>query len=219
MLKQSYMSNKELENYNSRKGIVPIQGRLYLYCVVQSIVNMKLFTTSEVGESSGNMKNFDVHVFKAMDNAIYKHISRGGKTGARVIKVNNYEIKYFNDDVKVKRKLVKSYRVVNVPPSSRIVRKVEKIEKVIKVKSHIRNGVKVRGYERRVVKEKEVFKEVLVKGYQYRVSKGKGSYKSVVKFKDKEIFTSDYKIRSLKSINKDVSMVNRAKNSLAVDRI
>src|SRR6056297_2400554 len=212
-LKQRYHSNKELENTKKYKGIVPIQGRLYADCVVQSVNKGRLITSNEIGESSGNMMYFDNHYMRALENAIYKHFSSGGVSGARVIKINNYQIKYFNDDVKVKRVKKQDFKIIQVPPHTRIEKKKVKT----KVKGYTRqDGTKVKGYTR----EKLRYVEVKVKGYERKVPKGRGSYATAVQFKGERVLTTPYKRRSIKHLNKELLNINIAKNkALFVDKI
>lgn len=209
-------TNEYLKERGSTKSIVSINGRLYIDCVVQSVVRGSLFTTREIGEASGNMKSFDFHYGNAINNAIYKHISKGGVSGARVIEVKDYWIKYFNDEVSVKRKLVKKPdKIIQVPPSSRIISRKKREIKEVKVKSYIRNGVIVKPHIRKLVKEYTIYDEVLVKGYSYKVSGGKGSYKNVVKFKDEVLLKEDYKRKSIKNLNKDLYDINKHKNRVS----
>ena len=214
MLKQRIESNKNLEFRKSTKSILPIQGRLFVDCLVQSIKHRKLFTTRESGNSSGNMNYFDNHYMNALENAIHKHYSKGGVSGAVVIKVFNYRIKYFNDDVKIKRVIKREYKIIQVPTSSRI----QKVTKKINVKGYIRkSGIKVKGY----IRKKYKYKEIIVKGYQYKKPLGKkGKYVNNVYFKGNKVLSSNYKIKSTKYLNKELGFINEAKNkALFVDRI
>ena len=205
LLNQRVMSNKEIKGYRSVKSIVKgVQGRLFIDCVVRSVVNNKFYTTREIGEASGNMSNFGELKYRAFENAIYKHISEGGKSGARVIKINNYWIKYFNDDVSVKRERVQEFQIISVPPHTRI----QKVTKKIKVKGYTKkDGTKVKGYTR----TKDVFKEILVKGYEKKRPIGKGKYKSVTRFKDRVVDVQDFKFRSVDSLNQDLKQFNEVK--------
>jgi hypothetical protein len=182
---------------------------------------MNLFTTEEVGEASGNMSNFDLHYNRALDNAIYKHISKGGKSGARVIKILDYHIKYFNDEVIVRRKLVKpKQKIVQVKSYTKIVPKRVKETKTINVKSYIRNSVKVKGYKRVITKEFTIYKEILVSGYSYKKPVGRGYYNNVVEFKGEEFLREGYKRRSVQSLNSELRNINITKNKADfIDRI
>lgn len=223
MLEVSYSKTKNeyLQQRTSTKTIVNIQGRLYIDCTVQSVVYGSLFTTQEIGEASGNMQDFELHYNRAINNAIYKHIARGGVSGARVIHIKNYWIKYFNDNVEVKRKYVKPpQKVVEVPSSTRIVKRTVKETKEVKVKGYIRNGVKVKPHTRTFTIEKEVFEEQLVRGYTYKKTIGKGYYKSSVSFKGEEILIQGYKRRSVSSLNKDLLDININMNKASmIDKI
>jgi len=213
--------NEYIKGYNKTKAIVSAQGRLFVDCLVQSVNKGRLKTTREIGEASGNMKDFDRHYMRALDNAIYKHISSGGVSGARVIKTYNHWIKYFNGDVTVKREYVKPrQKVIEVSSYTRIVKKEEVEKKEIKVKPHIRNGKKIKGYTRTVKREVTKFDEELVKGYTYKKSIGKGKYQSVVKYKGEEVLREQYKRRKTSTLDKELEMINKAKNkALFVDRI
>lgn len=213
--------NEYIKGYNKTKAIVSAQGRLFVDCLVQSVNRGKLITTKEIGEASGNMKDFDRHYMRALDNAIYKHISSGGISGARVIKTYNHWIKYFNDDVKVKREYVKpKQKVVEVPSYTRIVKKEVTETKEIKVKSHIRNGKKIKGYTRTIKREITKFDEELVKGYTYKKLIGKGKYESVVRYKGEEVLREPYRRRKTSTLDKELEMINKAKNkAMFVDRI
>jgi len=219
--------NEYIKGYNKTKAIVSVQGRLFVDCLVQTVKNGKLYTTRQIGEASGNMKDFDRHYMRALDNAIYKHIDEVAEklnekiSGGRVINTYNHWIKYFNGDVKVKREYVKpKQKMVEVPSYTRIVKKEEVEKKEIKVKPHIRNGKKIKGYTRTVKREVTKFDEELVKGYTYKKSIGKGKYQSVVKYKGEEVLREQYKRRKTSTLDKELEMINKAKNkALFVDRI
>lgn len=83
------------------KQLLSLQGRLYIYCRVRSPNG---FQTDEVGEASGYIKNnFRDLIESAKLNAIYKHVLRGGRSGARIIIIYSYEVRYFQTNLISKR--------------------------------------------------------------------------------------------------------------------
>ena len=219
MLEQRYQNNKSLIGEKRTKSILPINGRVYFKCEVVSIKNNRIFKTVEVGENHGNMKYFDVLKMGALDNALYKHIQSGGVSGARVNKILDYWIKYFNREVTVKRVRVPPKTVrVEVPAKIRVVK--EKSIDLVRVRSYTRgDGVKVRGHVRPVRRVREV-EEVVRRGYSYDRKIGRGSYESKVFFKGDEVLSTGYKRRSVSSLNKGLYDINRSKNEARfVDRI
>lgn len=209
-----HKTNKHIEGYKRNKGIVGVQGRLFVECEVFSKYNKKHNFSVERGESSGNMKNFDYYYLKAIQNAQKKHEFKFKVSGSVVRNVLDYYIIYFNDDVEIKRKLVKpKKKVVIVPSYKKVVSKKEVTNKIINVKSYFRKGKKVKGYTRILKKEVTSFTEVIVKGYEYEKKskdKSKGKYESVVYFKGEEVHSEKFRFIKTKSLNKELIMINKA---------
>jgi len=215
-------TNEYLRDRGSTKSIVSINGRIYVECRVESVKNGSLLVTTEIGEASGNMKAFDLHFNGAIYNAIKKHEFKKQVSGARVTKIYDYWIKYFNDEVEVKRKHIKpDVRVVEVKPYTRIIPRRVKETKDLKVRGYVKSdGTKVKGYTRRVTKEYTIYEEKLVSGYTYKQKVGRGTYKNVVKFKGEEILRERYKRRSVERLNDDLYGFNKSLNNAQnVDRI
>ena len=204
--------NKNLINKKKTKAILSLQGRLYIDCLVVSYKRGQKIISRQIGEDSGNMKNFDFHVQGAINNAIYKHMKEKNVSGGIVEIIYNYYIKYFNDDLNVKREYVKPpQKIVEVPATSRFIKRKVKEKVKINVKPHIRGGKKVKGYSREVTRIKTINEEVLVKGYTYKKTIGKGYYKSKATFKGKEVLSEAFKTRRVSYLNKQLIGINKAK--------
>lgn len=115
------ISNKKLKDVTKSKSIRNMSGRLFVDVIVKSPMSYSrgepiYMTTREIGEASGNMKDFDNIKFNAVDNAFHKHVSKGGKSPVILHEFVNYWIKYFDvadDRITSKRKKIRGkYRVI-----------------------------------------------------------------------------------------------------------
>jgi len=92
------------------KSILNLNGRLFIDVLLKSPNG---FTSREIGEAQGNMRLIDRHSLSAELNSVYKHIKKGGKSGAKVIKLYDYWIIYFDTRLDVKRVKVRGkYRSI-----------------------------------------------------------------------------------------------------------
>lgn len=203
MLIQRKQSNKELRETKKSKSLVSIQGRLYIDCLVQSITKRGKILSRQLGENSGNMKDFNVIFDNAINNAIYKHMEEKGVSGGFVIHIYDHWIKYFNGNVKVKRVLEQEFKIIETKPYTRILKE----EKIIKVKPYLRNNKPVKGYTRKKIK----YTEQLVKGYQRKIPIGKAKYQNKVYFNDKELLKEDFTYKKTSSLRKDLEEINKVK--------
>jgi len=105
-------------NIKPTRSIINAVGRLRIRAVVK---NNKGYSSVEVGEVTGNMRNFDNLIFNAKENAIVKHLERyneliGGSDFVYIsgttkfgsvkvlsVDVEDYEIYYFDKTLVRKR--------------------------------------------------------------------------------------------------------------------
>lgn len=109
------LSNIKLESAGVKgtKTRLDLNGRLFVDCTIRSVTAIvrgePLYRYSrEVGMASGNIKrDFDNIKYNAMDNALYNHVRKTGRSG-EVVKIHNYWIKYFElADEKISMKRVR----------------------------------------------------------------------------------------------------------------
>lgn len=81
-----------------RKRLLPLNGQVFVHCLVEGRVRGKIKRHQEVGKSKlsklHNRRDFNDHFIRAQKNAMYQFTTRFGASGERIVFIYDYWISY-----------------------------------------------------------------------------------------------------------------------------